>query len=69
MNFRVEKLERGHAVEGFDCGSDALNRFLIRYALRNELARLSHIRGELKIPLVGALPLRAGMRLHRRQFE
>jgi GNAT superfamily N-acetyltransferase len=41
MKLRVEKLQRGHAMEGFDCGSDALNRFLIRHALQNEQAGAS----------------------------
>lgn len=35
---RIEKLQRSHAVEGFDCGQEALNRFLIRYALQNQQA-------------------------------
>jgi len=35
---RIEKLERGHAVDSFDCGVEALNRFLIRYALVNQSA-------------------------------
>ncbi len=34
----IEKLRREHAVEGFDCGSEELNRFLVRYALANQLA-------------------------------
>ncbi len=38
MNLRIEKLQRGHSVEGFDCGREALNRFLIRYALQNQQA-------------------------------
>ncbi len=38
---RIEKLQRGHAVEFFDCRRDALNRFLIRYALQNQQARAS----------------------------
>lgn len=38
MKFRIENLRRSHAVEGFDCGREALNRFLIRYALQNEQA-------------------------------
>jgi len=38
---RIEKLERHHAVDGFDCGSDALNRFLTRYALVNQSAGAS----------------------------
>jgi GNAT superfamily N-acetyltransferase len=38
---RIEKLQRGHAVECFDCGREALNRFLIRYALQNQQAGAS----------------------------
>jgi len=38
---RIEKLNRSHAVEEFDCGRDALNRFLIRYALVNQHAEAS----------------------------
>jgi GNAT superfamily N-acetyltransferase len=32
---RIEKLQRKHAVDEFDCGREALNRFLARYALQN----------------------------------
>lgn len=35
---RIEKLQRDHAVEAFDCGSEPLNRFLIRYAWQNQQA-------------------------------
>lgn len=38
---RIEKLHRGHAVEGFDCGREPLNRFLVRYALANQQANAS----------------------------
>lgn len=38
---RIEKLQRGHALEAFDCGREALNRFLIRYALANQQAGAS----------------------------
>jgi GNAT superfamily N-acetyltransferase len=38
---RIEKLQRAHSVEGFDCGSEALNRFLVRFALPNQLAGAS----------------------------
>lgn len=38
---RIEKLRRGHAVEAFDCGREALNRFLVRYALPNQQAEAS----------------------------
>jgi len=41
VNFSIEKFGRAHAVEGFDCGSDALNRFLIRYAYQNQQAGAS----------------------------
>jgi GNAT superfamily N-acetyltransferase len=37
-SLRIEKLSRSHAVTGFDCGEDALNRFLVRYALANQQA-------------------------------
>ncbi len=32
MVFRIEKFRRTHNVDEFDCGSDALNRFLSRFA-------------------------------------
>jgi GNAT superfamily N-acetyltransferase len=32
---RIEKLDRSHALEAFDCGREPLNRFLIRYALQS----------------------------------
>lgn len=35
---RIEKLTRAHAVEGFDCGKEPLNQFLVRYALQNQHA-------------------------------
>lgn len=38
---RIEKLRREHVVEGFDCGREDLNRFLIRYALANQQAEAS----------------------------
>ncbi len=33
---RIEKLQPHHAVEAFDCGQDALNRFLQKHALQNQ---------------------------------
>lgn len=39
--FRIEKLHRRHAVENFDCGEEALNRFLIRFALSSQMANAS----------------------------
>jgi hypothetical protein len=38
---RIEKLQRGHGVDTFDCGREALNRFLIRFALQNQQAGAS----------------------------
>lgn len=38
---RIEPLQTSHAVEAFDCGDEALNRFLIRFALANQRARAS----------------------------
>lgn len=33
---RIEKLQRSHAVDAFDCGQENLNRFLVRNALQNQ---------------------------------
>lgn len=41
MNLRIAKLHRSHAIENFDCGHEALNRFLTRYALQNQQAGAS----------------------------
>ena len=40
-DFKVEKLGRDHVLEGFDCGKEPLNRFLIRNALQNQQANAS----------------------------
>ena len=40
-HFQIDKLHRRHAVEAFDCGREALNRFLARYALPNQQAEAS----------------------------
>lgn len=40
-SLRIEKLQRTHAVEAFDCDREALNRFLIRYAFQNRQAGAS----------------------------
>ncbi len=39
--FRVEKLARHHVLDGFDCGEEALNRFLLRFAFPNQQANAS----------------------------
>jgi len=41
IEWKVEKLTRDHIVEGFDCGTEALNRFLIRNALQKPQANAS----------------------------
>jgi GNAT superfamily N-acetyltransferase len=38
VSLRIERLERHHAVDGFDCGNEALDRFLVRFALQNRQA-------------------------------
>ena len=38
---RIEKLRRDHPVEGFDCGREPLNRYLLRYAWQNQQAGAS----------------------------
>jgi GNAT superfamily N-acetyltransferase len=38
---RIEKLARHHVVDDFNCGQEALNRFLIRFALTNQQANAS----------------------------
>lgn len=39
--FLIEKLRRDHPVDGFDCGREQLNRFLIRFAFPNQQAGAS----------------------------
>jgi GNAT superfamily N-acetyltransferase len=39
--FSIEKLARHHAVDDFNCGEDALNRFLSRFAFPNQQASAS----------------------------
>lgn len=36
--WRIQKLDRAHIVEGFDCGYDDLNRFISRFALTSQSA-------------------------------
>jgi GNAT superfamily N-acetyltransferase len=35
---RIEKLRPDHPIEGFDCGQEELNRYLLRYAWMNQQA-------------------------------
>jgi len=38
MALRIETLRRDHPVDGFDCGQEPLNRFLVRFALQAQLS-------------------------------
>ena len=40
---RVEKLRTHHNIEGFDCGREELNRYLLRYAWQNQQAGAAQI--------------------------
>ncbi len=40
-SLRIEKLQRIHAIDAFDCGLKALNLFLTRYAFQNQQAEAS----------------------------
>ena len=40
---RIQKLKPAHPIESFDCSREALNRFLIRFALPNQQAGASQI--------------------------
>jgi GNAT superfamily N-acetyltransferase len=37
----IEKLRRDHPIEGFDCGREELNRYLLRHAWQNQQAGAS----------------------------
>jgi GNAT superfamily N-acetyltransferase len=41
VSLRIEKLRRPHVLDGFDCGHEALNRFLLRFAWPNQQANAS----------------------------
>jgi len=41
VSLRIEKLTRHHVLDGFDCGHEALNRFLLRFAWPNQQASAS----------------------------
>ncbi len=59
--FSIEKLRSDHAVDGFDCGNEELNRFLVRYALSSQLASSSQTYiGLADISIVGFYTLVVG---------
>lgn len=41
LDLKIEKLRRDHVLEGFDCGKEPLNRFLIRNALQSQQSNAS----------------------------
>jgi GNAT superfamily N-acetyltransferase len=41
QTLRIEKLTRSHPVESFDCGKEALNRFLHRHAIQSQQSEAS----------------------------
>jgi len=41
VSLRIEKLSRQHVLDGFDCGQEALNRFLLHFAWPNQQANAS----------------------------
>src|SRR5271166_5074243 len=49
---RIEKLRPDHALAGFDCGSEGLNRFLVRFALTNQQAGAAQTYVALSEPTV-----------------
>lgn len=38
LRFTIQKLDRAHSVEFFDCGYETLDRYLSRFALNNQSA-------------------------------
>jgi hypothetical protein len=62
---RVEKLRRDHAVEGFDCGRDQLNQYLLRYAWQNQQAGAAQTYvGIVDSAIVGFHTLAVGQVMH-----
>jgi len=67
---RVEKLRREHAIEGFDCGREQLNRYLLRYAWQNQQAGASQTYvGVLGDTIIGFYTLAVGQVTHAESPE
>jgi GNAT superfamily N-acetyltransferase len=67
---RIEKLRRDHPVEGFDCGREELNRYLIRYAWQNQQAGAAQTYlGISGSSIVGFHTLAAGQVTHEESPE
>lgn len=66
----IEKLRPDHQLDGFDCGKEELNRFLIRHALSNQRAGSAQtyvLAQDLKV--VGYYSLAAGAVTHYEATE
>ena len=62
---RIEKLQRSHPVESFDCGSPELNRFLHRFAWINQQAGTSQTYvGLVNATVIGFYSLAVGELRH-----
>jgi GNAT superfamily N-acetyltransferase len=58
---QIKTLSRDHSLEGFDCGREDLNRYLIRYALQNQQAAAAQTYlGLVDQSVVGYYTLAAG---------
>lgn len=67
---RIEKLQPHHAVDAFDCGQDALNRFLQQYALPTQLSGGAHTYvGVADDTVIGYYALAAGSVEHAQAPE
>jgi len=64
---RVEKLRPDHNAEGFDCGREELNRYLLRYAWQNQQAGAAQTYiGLVGNVVVGYYSLAVGHVIHER---
>jgi GNAT superfamily N-acetyltransferase len=62
---RVEKFRRDHAVEGFDCGREQLNEYLLRHAWQNQQAGAAQTYvGVVGAAIVGFHTLAVGQVMH-----
>ena len=67
---RIEKLRRDHPLEGFDCGQEELNRYLLCYAWQNQQAGAAQTYiGLLGDTVVGFHTLTVGEVIHENAPE
>jgi GNAT superfamily N-acetyltransferase len=58
---RIEKLTKLHAIDRFDCGQEALNRYLLQFALPNQQANAAQTyAGLIDMVVVGYYTLAVG---------